>query len=258
MQDERSRRTCLPGARLQGISHRQTIFLGLLLCAPFVALWSSAADAQICTSDWNARLISVEGNVESRRSGRTDSSPAKRDDVLCIGDAIRRVRPRCGAASRRNNHAPRSEHDGHVRAVAEPEAILARAASRRRAHHKPRSRGSRSPHSVRKCGHRGHRVRRRRRRPEGDCDRIRRTSRGQQCRGYDQRHERAKRFRIGGPDAGRPDRIASARCRAMDARITRRFSAPRCPSPTPHRAHSKPAIPSSMSDAPNAGSASAE
>jgi len=89
MQDERSRRTCLVGARLQGTSHRQISFLGLLLCASLVALWSSAAGAQTCTSDWNARLISVEGDVEIRRSGRTDWSPAKLDDVLCIGDAVR-------------------------------------------------------------------------------------------------------------------------------------------------------------------------
>jgi tetratricopeptide (TPR) repeat protein len=89
MQDERSRRTWITGARLQGTSHRQIAFLGLILCAPWVTLWSSSAEAQACTGDWSARLVSVEGNVESRRSGRTDWSPAKLDDVLCIGDALR-------------------------------------------------------------------------------------------------------------------------------------------------------------------------
>ena len=89
MQDERSRSTCSTGARLQGTSHRQSAFLGLILCATWVALWSSLAEAQVCTSDWSARLISVEGNVEIRRSGRTDWSPAKLNDVLCIGDALR-------------------------------------------------------------------------------------------------------------------------------------------------------------------------
>ncbi len=89
MQDERSRRTCPTGARLQGTSHRQSAFLGLLLCAPLAALCPPSAEAQACANDWNARLVSVEGDVESRRAGRTDWSPAKLDDVLCIGDAIR-------------------------------------------------------------------------------------------------------------------------------------------------------------------------
>jgi tetratricopeptide (TPR) repeat protein len=58
----------------------------LILCA---CLLSVPAFAQDCENDWSARLVSVEGDVERRRAGETDWSPAQRDDLFCTGDALR-------------------------------------------------------------------------------------------------------------------------------------------------------------------------
>ena len=45
--------------------------------------------AQTCGADWSARLTSIEGTVEARRSQETDWTAAHRDDVFCVGDSIR-------------------------------------------------------------------------------------------------------------------------------------------------------------------------
>jgi tetratricopeptide (TPR) repeat protein len=58
------------------------VFLSALFTSPNIF-------AQTCDDGWRAELASAEGDVEGRRRGETDWSPATRGDIFCIGDSLR-------------------------------------------------------------------------------------------------------------------------------------------------------------------------
>src|SRR5512139_4045427 len=64
--------------------------LSLFVCVSFVIAWLSpcASDAETCT-EWVAKAVSVQGDVQARRAGETLWQPVKLNDTYSAGDTIR-------------------------------------------------------------------------------------------------------------------------------------------------------------------------
>ena len=65
-------------------------FIGLLLCLSFVIslLYPGAASAATC-EQWVAKVVSVQGTVEVKKTGETWWQAVKLNDTYCPGDEIR-------------------------------------------------------------------------------------------------------------------------------------------------------------------------
>lgn len=63
----------------------------VVLCASLstVVLCRDIASAATACDPWVARMVSIQGNVEARRVGRTQWQPALLNDTYCTGDRIR-------------------------------------------------------------------------------------------------------------------------------------------------------------------------
>jgi hypothetical protein len=71
--------------------HPMPSFLSILILwssLVFASIYPGAAAAETC-EHWVAKVVSVQGRVESQRLGDTQWQPAKFDDTYCPGDTIR-------------------------------------------------------------------------------------------------------------------------------------------------------------------------
>lgn len=72
------------------MKRRCSYLLGRILCTSFltVLLCPNASTAKTC-EQWIAKVVSVQGTVESRSVGETQWQPVKLNDTYCPGDVIR-------------------------------------------------------------------------------------------------------------------------------------------------------------------------
>ena len=68
----------------------------VFICIMFVLVFSLTASAETCTQ-WFAKVVSVQGDVQVKRTDDGKWVPARLNDLLCAGDVIR-VQERSRAA----------------------------------------------------------------------------------------------------------------------------------------------------------------